>query len=95
MAESRAVSVDSLPAQHPNASNRALDQHSELNVSANESTNTPARSQPADISEMTVLWLTAGLGCDGDTIAMTAATQPSIEDLVRGGLSMDSQSQFS
>jgi hydrogenase small subunit len=33
-----------------------------------------------------VLWLTAGLGCDGDTIAVTAATQPSIEDLVLGGL---------
>src|SRR5262249_4963084 len=29
-------------------------------------------------------WITAGLGCDGDTVAMTAATQPSIEDLVRG-----------
>jgi hypothetical protein len=29
---------------------------------------------------------TAGLGCDGDTIAMTAATQPSIEDVVGGAL---------
>lgn len=34
--------------------------------------------------EVDVLWITAGLGCDGDTIAMTAATQPSIEELVRG-----------
>ncbi|MGH7400702.1 MAG: hydrogenase expression protein HypE, partial [Candidatus Rokuibacteriota bacterium] len=33
-----------------------------------------------------VLWITAGLGCDGDTIAMTAATQPSIEDLVLGAI---------
>jgi hydrogenase small subunit len=33
-----------------------------------------------------VLWLTAGLGCDGDSISMTAATQPSLEDLVLGGL---------
>ena len=33
------------------------------------------------VSEMDVLWMTAGLGCDGDTIAVTAATQPSIEDL--------------
>jgi hydrogenase small subunit len=33
-----------------------------------------------------VLWITAGLGCDGDSIAMTAATQPSIEDLVMGAL---------
>ena len=31
-----------------------------------------------------ILWITAGLGCDGDTIAMTAATQPSIEELVNG-----------
>lgn len=33
-----------------------------------------------------VLWITAALGCDGDTISMTAATQPSIEDLVMGSL---------
>ena len=38
------------------------------------------------ISEIDILWVTAGLGCDGDTIAMTAATQPSIEDIVRGGI---------
>ena len=38
------------------------------------------------IREIDVLWVTAGLGCDGDTIAMTAATQPSIEDLVMGAL---------
>ena len=33
-----------------------------------------------------VLWLTAGLGCDGDSVAMTSATSPSVEDLVRGVL---------
>src|SRR5580692_7728198 len=38
------------------------------------------------IAEIDVLWITAGLGCDGETISMTAATQPSIEDLVGGGL---------
>ena len=38
------------------------------------------------ITEIDVLWITAGLGCDGDTIAMTAATQPSIEDIVMGGM---------
>ena len=36
--------------------------------------------------EIDVLWINAGLSCDGDTIAMTAATQPSIEDIVRGAL---------
>src|SRR5687768_4434862 len=38
------------------------------------------------MSEIEILWITAGLGCDGDTIAMTGATQPSIEDIVLGGL---------
>jgi hydrogenase small subunit len=42
--------------------------------------------RPAAIQEIDVLWLNAGLSCDGDTIAMTAAMQPSIEDLVRGAL---------
>ena len=38
------------------------------------------------IDELDILWITAGLGCDGDTIAMTAATQPSIEDLLLGAI---------
>ena len=41
-------------------------------------------SQPME--EINVLWITAGLGCDGDSVAMTAATQPSIEDVVLGGI---------
>src|ERR1700756_2622145 len=41
---------------------------------------------PPTISEIHVLWITAGLGCDGDTIAMTAAMQPSIEDVVLGSM---------
>jgi hydrogenase small subunit len=35
---------------------------------------------------ISVLWLTTGLGCDGDSIAMTSATAPSLEDLLRGCL---------
>jgi len=31
-----------------------------------------------------VIWMTTGLSCDGDSVAVTAATRPSIEDLVRG-----------
>jgi hydrogenase small subunit len=38
------------------------------------------------ITEIDILWITAGLGCDGESIAMTAATQPSIEDLLAGGI---------
>src|SRR5262245_9670042 len=45
----------------------------------------PSEAKPA-LAEIDVLWLTAGLSCDGDTISMTAATQPSIEDLVLGSL---------
>jgi hydrogenase small subunit len=29
-----------------------------------------------------ILWMTSGLGCDGDTLAMTSATSPSLEELV-------------
>jgi len=31
-----------------------------------------------------VLWLTSGLGCDGESIALTAARNPTLEDLQRG-----------
>jgi hydrogenase small subunit len=37
-------------------------------------------------NKVTILWITAGLGCDGESVAITAATQPSIEDIVMGGL---------
>jgi len=41
----------------------------------------------ADLTnELDVLWITAGLGCDGETIAMTGAMQPSIEDVVLGAI---------
>jgi hydrogenase small subunit len=48
----------------------------------------PVQSQGGrePISDIAILWLTAGLSCDGDTIAMTAATQPSIEDLLAGAI---------
>jgi hydrogenase small subunit len=38
------------------------------------------------LDRLDILWITAGLGCDGDTVAMTAATRPSIEDVVLGGI---------
>lgn len=44
------------------------------------------RTTQSPIPELDVLWITAGLGCDGDTIAMTAATQPSIEDILLGAI---------
>jgi hydrogenase small subunit len=38
------------------------------------------------VEEVHVLWITAGLGCDGDTVAITAATQPSLEDILLGAI---------
>jgi hydrogenase small subunit len=33
-----------------------------------------------------ILWCTGGLSCDGDSVALTAATQPSIEEIALGAL---------
>ncbi|MCW2876510.1 MAG: ubiquinone oxidoreductase, 20 kDa subunit [Sphaerisporangium sp.] len=33
-----------------------------------------------------ILWINAGLSCDGDSVALTAAMQPSIEDILLGAL---------
>lgn len=41
--------------------------------------------EPA-VKEVHVLWITAGLSCDGDSVSTTAATLPSIEDVVRGAI---------
>ncbi len=38
------------------------------------------------VKEVHVLWITAGLSCDGDSVSVTAATQPSIEDIVMGAI---------
>jgi hydrogenase small subunit len=39
------------------------------------------------VKEVHVLWITAGLSCDGDSVSVTAASQPSIEDIVMGAIS--------
>ncbi|MFG3097695.1 hydrogenase expression protein HypE [Streptomyces sp. NPDC048202] len=36
------------------------------------------------IDEITILWISEGMSCDGDTVSLTAAMQPSIEDVVLG-----------
>src|SRR5438477_555083 len=38
------------------------------------------------VKEVHVLWITAGLSCDGDSVSITAASQPSIEDVPLGGI---------
>jgi hydrogenase small subunit len=42
--------------------------------------------RPPAVSEVHILWITAGLGCDGDSVSVTAATQPSIEQIVLGAI---------
>src|SRR6476469_10811974 len=44
-----------------------------------------SENRPA-IDEVHILWITAGLGCDGGSVSITAATQPSIEDVVLGAI---------
>jgi hydrogenase small subunit len=41
--------------------------------------------EPA-VKEVHVLWMTQGLGCDGDSVSITAATLPSIEDVLLGAI---------
>jgi hydrogenase small subunit len=33
-----------------------------------------------------VIWLTSGLSCDGDSVAMTSAVNPSLEDIITGAI---------
>ena len=37
-----------------------------------------------EVEELHIIWMTTGMSCDGDTISTTAATLPSIEDVVMG-----------
>ena len=39
-----------------------------------------------DVAKIDILWITAGLSCDGDSVSITGATQPSIEDIVLGAI---------
>jgi hydrogenase small subunit len=38
--------------------------------------------KPSPVRDVHIVWMTAGLGCDGDSVSITAATQPSIEDVL-------------
>ncbi len=42
------------------------------------------QTTPAKIDELHILWISEGMSCDGDSVSMTAAMQPSIEDVVLG-----------
>src|SRR4030088_628926 len=40
----------------------------------------------AEEAPIHILWINCGLSCDGDSVALTAATQPSIEEIAMGAL---------
>ena len=42
--------------------------------------------RPPDVKEIHIVWMTTGLGCDGDSVSITAASLPSIEDIVMGAI---------
>jgi hydrogenase small subunit len=43
----------------------------------------PERDNEA-VDAVHILWMTTGLSCEGDSVAMTSATSPSLEDIVSG-----------
>ena len=43
-------------------------------------------SAPSPVNEVHIIWITAGLGCDGDSVSVTAAEQPSLEDVILGAI---------
>src|SRR5260221_12393918 len=51
-----------------------------------ESTSDLAQDGTAEEPLVHILWMNGGLGCDGDSVALNAATQPSIEEIVLGAL---------
>jgi hydrogenase small subunit len=38
------------------------------------------------VAEVHIIWMTGGLSCDGDSVSITAASQPSVEDVVLGAI---------
>ena len=38
------------------------------------------------VSDVHIVWMTTGLSCDGDSVSITAAMQPSLEDVVLGAI---------
>jgi hydrogenase small subunit len=56
-------------------------------VAATEVTSYGDRNlRPPAVKEIHVIWITAGLSCDGDSVSVTAASLPSIEDIVLGSI---------
>src|ERR1700704_3188325 len=41
---------------------------------------------PMAVEEVHILWISEGMSCDGDSVSVTAAGQPSIEDVLLGAI---------
>ena len=55
-------------------------------LSVTTATDEQAGKHEQDEGVVHILWMNGGLGCDGDSVALTAATQPSIEEIALGAL---------
>ncbi len=47
---------------------------------------TEATKYGPGVEEVHILWISEGMSCDGDTISLTAATLPSLEDVLLGNI---------
>src|SRR4051794_20324585 len=45
-----------------------------------------AETQATGVEEVHILWISEGMSCDGDTVSVTAAGLPSLEDVVLGAI---------
>src|ERR671931_1379571 len=48
-----------------------------------------AEAQPVSapgVDEVHILWISEGMSCDGDSVSVTAAGQPGLEDVVLGAI---------
>ena len=41
-----------------------------------------------------VIWMTTGLSCDGDSVGMTSATNPSLEDIITGAIPASANTRY-
>ncbi|MEA5367251.1 hydrogenase expression protein HypE [Amycolatopsis sp., V23-08] len=53
---------------------------------ATQNGNGPSAEPVNEPPTVHILWMNGGLSCDGESVALTAASQPSIEEIVLGGL---------
>lgn len=66
----------------------------EAHMTATEPLSHAGQVEPQDETVIHVLWINAGLSCDGDSVALTAAMQPSVEDIALRALPGLPQVQF-